>query len=80
MPISTFPCHDYDEDEYILKPAGLRDTHSEGKVIDQYRNKNFSYVRHWTWVPSGLSDPVGTLIAERPPDRSVRARLRIRLL
>jgi hypothetical protein len=33
MPISTFPCHDYDEDEYILKPAGLRDTHSEGKVI-----------------------------------------------
>jgi hypothetical protein len=31
-PISTFPHHDYDEDEYILKPAGLRDTHSEGKV------------------------------------------------
>ena len=25
-------------------------------------------------------DPVGTLITERPPDRSVRARLRIRLL
>jgi hypothetical protein len=35
MPISTFPCHDYDEDEYILKPAGLRDTHSEGKVSCQ---------------------------------------------
>jgi len=33
MPISTFPRHDYDEDEYLLKPAGLRDTHSEGKVI-----------------------------------------------
>ena len=33
MPISTFPRHDYDEDEYILKTAGLRDTHSEGKVI-----------------------------------------------
>src|SRR5664279_3881965 len=33
MPISTFPHHDYDEDEYFLKPAGLRDTHSEGKVI-----------------------------------------------
>jgi hypothetical protein len=32
MPISTFPRHDYDEDEYILKTAGLRDTHSEGKV------------------------------------------------
>lgn len=32
-PISTFPHHDYDEDEYFLKPAGLRDTHSEGKVI-----------------------------------------------
>jgi len=32
MPISTFPRHDYDEDEYLLKPAGLRDTHSEGKV------------------------------------------------
>jgi hypothetical protein len=27
-----------------------------------------------------LTDPVGTLITERPPDRSVRARLRIRLL
>jgi hypothetical protein len=25
-------------------------------------------------------DPVGTLVTERPPDRSVRARLRIRLL
>jgi len=32
MPISTFPRHDYDEDEYLLKPAGLRDTHFEGKV------------------------------------------------
>ena len=32
MPISTFPRHDYYEDEYILKTAGLRDTHSEGKV------------------------------------------------
>jgi uncharacterized protein (DUF885 family) len=27
-----------------------------------------------------IGDPVGTLITERPPDRSVRARLRIRLL
>jgi hypothetical protein len=35
MPISTFPRHDYDEDEYLLKPAGLRDTHSEGKVTEQ---------------------------------------------
>jgi hypothetical protein len=35
MPISTFPRHDYDEDEYLLKPAGLRDTHSEGKVNRQ---------------------------------------------
>ena len=34
LPISTFPRHDQDEDEdeYLLKPAGLRDTHSEGKV------------------------------------------------
>jgi len=33
LPISTFPRHDdYDEDEYILKTAGLRDTHSEGKA------------------------------------------------
>jgi hypothetical protein len=32
LPISTFPRHDHDEDEYLLKPAGLRDTHSEGKV------------------------------------------------
>jgi hypothetical protein len=23
--------------------------------LDQYRNKNLSYVRYWTWVPSGLS-------------------------
>jgi hypothetical protein len=36
MPISTFPRHDYDEDEYLLKPAGLRDTHSEGKVNRGY--------------------------------------------
>jgi hypothetical protein len=36
MPISTFPRHDYDEDEYLLKPAGLRDTHSEGKVINVF--------------------------------------------
>ena len=27
-----------------------------------------------------VTDPVGTLITERPPDRSVHARLRIRLL
>jgi zinc-finger binding domain of transposase IS66 len=27
------PRQDYDEDEYLLKPAGLRDTHSKGKVI-----------------------------------------------
>jgi len=33
MPIPTFPRHDhYDEDEYLLKPAELRDTRSEGKV------------------------------------------------
>ena len=37
MPISTFPRHDYDEDEYLLKPAGLRDTHSEGKVSSRYQ-------------------------------------------
>jgi hypothetical protein len=36
MPISTFPHHDYDEDEYLLKPAGLRDTHSEGKVSHRF--------------------------------------------
>jgi hypothetical protein len=35
MPISTFPRHDYDEEEYLLKPAGLRDTHSEGKVTTE---------------------------------------------
>ena len=34
MPISTFPRHDYDEDEYLLKPAELRDTHSEGCVTN----------------------------------------------
>jgi hypothetical protein len=32
MPISTFPRHDDYEDQFLLKPAGLRDTHSEGKV------------------------------------------------
>jgi hypothetical protein len=35
MPISTFPRHDDYEDQFLLKPAGLRDTHSEGKVISQ---------------------------------------------
>jgi len=40
MPISTFPHHDYDEDEYILKPAGLRDTHSEGKVKARFMGTN----------------------------------------
>ena len=39
MPISTFPRHDYDEDEYLLKPAGLRDTHSEGKVRGHHLNQ-----------------------------------------
>ena len=40
MPISTFPHHDYDEDEYFLKPAGLRDTHSEGKVSCSWSEQN----------------------------------------
>jgi hypothetical protein len=42
MPISTFPRHDYYEDEYLLKHAGLRDTHSEGKVISvlQFGNEH----------------------------------------
>jgi hypothetical protein len=40
MSISTFPRHDdYDEDYYLLKPAGLRDTHSEGKVSVQWTVK-----------------------------------------
>jgi hypothetical protein len=48
MPISTFPRHDYDEDEYLLKPAELRDTHSEGKVRkigtqDQVEASSFGY-------------------------------------
>jgi hypothetical protein len=29
--------------------------------LDQYRNKNFSYVRHWTWVPSGLSSETAAI-------------------
>jgi hypothetical protein len=32
------------------------------------------------FIARRVTDPVGTLITERPPDRSVRARLRIRLL
>ena len=48
MPISTFPCHDYDEDEYILKPAGLRDTHSEGKVMSMAHKKSWDVmVENW---------------------------------
>jgi hypothetical protein len=36
MPISTFPRHDdYDEDEYLLKTRPLRDTRSEGKVMEK---------------------------------------------
>jgi hypothetical protein len=29
--------------------------------LDQYRNKNLSYVRHWTWVPSGLSSETAVI-------------------
>jgi hypothetical protein len=32
MPISTFSRRDNHEDQFLLKPAALRDTHSEGKV------------------------------------------------
>ena len=46
MPISTFPRHDYYEDEYLLKPAGLRDTHSEGKV----RTVHGAVVNRWEAV------------------------------
>jgi hypothetical protein len=48
MPISTFPRHDYDEDEYLLKPAELRDTHSEGKVSMGLGRKAFN--SDVTWV------------------------------
>ena len=34
MPIPTFPRQDDYEDQFLLKPAGLRDTHSAGKIID----------------------------------------------
>jgi hypothetical protein len=40
MPISTFPRHDYYEDEELLKPAGPRDTHSEGKVTNPFSPTN----------------------------------------
>jgi hypothetical protein len=29
--------------------------------LDQYSNKNFSYVRHWTWVPPGLSSETAAI-------------------
>jgi hypothetical protein len=29
--------------------------------LDQYRNKNFSFVRHWTWRPSGLSSETAVI-------------------
>jgi hypothetical protein len=32
--------------------------------LDQYRNKNLSYVRRWTWAPSGLSSETATLATE----------------
>jgi hypothetical protein len=38
MPISTFPRHDYDQEKFLLKPAGLTDTHSEGKVSSRPGN------------------------------------------
>lgn len=41
MPIFTFPRHHaYDEDEFTLKPAGLRDTQSEGKVSSMLHNSS----------------------------------------
>jgi hypothetical protein len=44
--------------------------------LDQYRQKNLSHVRHWTWVPAGLSSEtaviaialgLGIVDAPRPP-------------
>ena len=57
MPISTFPRHDYDEDEYLLKPAGLRDTHSEGKVIEPLRASEID----WNALAWGAGGPYVTL-------------------
>jgi hypothetical protein len=31
--------------------------------LDQYRDKNLSYVRRWTWVPSGLSSETAAIAA-----------------
>jgi hypothetical protein len=37
-------------------PQGLQKMIANIPVpLDQYRNKNFSHVQHWTWAPSGLS-------------------------
>jgi hypothetical protein len=38
MPV---PRHDDHEDQFLLKPAGLRDTHSEGKVIRTVLSSEF---------------------------------------
>ena len=41
LPISTFPRHDdYDEDEYILKTEGLRDTHSVSERVAEVGMSN----------------------------------------
>ena len=29
--------------------------------LDQYRNKNLSYIRHWKWVPYGMSSETATI-------------------
>jgi|SRR5580658_2487020 hypothetical protein len=56
QPISTFPRHDdYDEDEYLLKPAALRNTHSKGKVTAR---ENFARSEQDLFPLSRSIDPI----------------------
>ena len=44
-------------------PQGLQKMTERIPVhLDQYRNKNLSYVHNWTWVPSGVSSEMATIV------------------
>jgi len=58
-PIPTFPRHDDYEDQFLLKPAGLRDTHSEGKVKDRVRNGDkFTHLNDLMAEREGFEPPI----------------------
>jgi len=73
MLISTFPRDDYDEDEYLLKHAELRDTHSEGKVTRASLDANRQRTRREKWKARGSLRPAGSAFLEFAVYKNVEA-------